>query len=96
MSRGAGDKRLTIITDWLWVQVPFEEIKYLMFSCLRSGVVAKRGVEFRHSTRNVSFLVRVIYIHILIKKKTSYYFLFPFYCVPRIAIVTGDKLPERG
>ena len=34
-----------------------EKIKYLftfIFSFLRSGVEAKRGVEFRHSTRNAS------------------------------------------
>ena len=44
--------------DWLWVQSPLEEIKYLftfIFSFfLRSGVEAKRGIEFRHSTRNAS------------------------------------------
>ena len=41
--------------DWLWVQSPLEEMKYLftfIFSSLRSGFEAKRGVEFRHSTRN--------------------------------------------
>ena len=38
--------------DWLWVQSPFEEIKYIftfIFLFLRSG-----GAEFRHSTRNDS------------------------------------------
>ena len=37
--------------DWLWVRSPPEEMKYL-FSFLRSGVEAKRGVKFRHLTRN--------------------------------------------
>ena len=37
--------------DWLWIRSPLEEMKYL-FTFLRSGVKAKRGVEFRHSTRN--------------------------------------------
>ena len=43
--------------DWLWVRSPLAEVKYLftfIFSFLRSGVEAKRGVEFRHSERNVS------------------------------------------
>ena len=43
--------------DWLWVRSPFEEVKYL-FECtcsfLRSGVDAKCGVDFRHSTCNSS------------------------------------------
>ena len=42
--------------DWLWVQSPFEEIKYLLtfiFSFLRSGVEAE-VVGFRYSTRNAS------------------------------------------
>ena len=45
-------------TDWLWVRSPLEEIKYLftyIFSFLRSGVKAKRGVEVRHSTLNTRF-----------------------------------------
>ena len=40
--------------DWLWVRSPFEVMKYLftfIFSFLRFGVEAKRGVVFRHSTR---------------------------------------------
>ena len=44
-------------TDWLWVRSPLEEMKYLLkfiFPFLRSGVEAKRGVEFCHSTRNAS------------------------------------------
>ena len=43
--------------DWLWIRSPLEEVKYLItfiFSFLRSGVEAKRGVEFRHSARNAS------------------------------------------
>ena len=42
---------------WLWVRFLLEEIKYLLtfiFSFIRSGVAAKRGVEFRHSTRDAS------------------------------------------
>ena len=38
----------------LWVRFPLEEIKYLftfIFPFLRSGVVAKSGVEFHHSVR---------------------------------------------
>ena len=38
--------------DWLWIGSPLEELKYLIFSFLRIGVETKRGVEFRHSTRN--------------------------------------------
>ena len=44
-------------TDWLWIRSPLEEMKYLLkfiFPFLRSGVEAKRGVEFCHSTRNAS------------------------------------------
>ena len=44
-------------TDWLWVWSPLEEMKYLLkfiFPFLRSGVEAKRGVEYSHSTRNAS------------------------------------------
>ena len=40
---------------------PLEQMKYLfigIFPFLRSGIEAKRGVKFRHSTRNVS-----IYTH---------------------------------
>ena len=36
--------------DRLCVRFPFEEIKYLIFSILRSGVEAKRGVKFHHLT----------------------------------------------
>ena len=43
--------------DWLWVRSPLEEMIYLfrfIFYFFRSGDEAMRGVEFRHSTRNVS------------------------------------------
>ena len=48
-------------TDWLWVQSPFEEMKYLLkliFPFLCSGVEAKGGVEFCHSTSNIRQKVR--------------------------------------
>ena len=44
-------------TDWLWVRSPLKKMKYLLkfiFLFLCSGVEAKRGVEFCHSTRNAS------------------------------------------
>ena len=37
--------------DRLWVRFSPEEMKYLIFSYLRSIVEAKRGVEIRHSTQ---------------------------------------------
>ena len=43
--------------DWLWVRSPLKEMKYLhkcIFTSLRSGVEAKRGVEFCHVTCNAS------------------------------------------
>ena len=33
---------------------PHAEIKYLIFSFMRIGFEARRGVDFRHSARNVS------------------------------------------
>ena len=45
--------------EWLWVRSPLEEVKYLftfIFSFLRSGVEAKRGVEFHLSTVNTQYL----------------------------------------
>ena len=45
---------VTVNTKWLWVRCPLQEIKYLIFSILRFGIEAKRGVKFRHSTRNSS------------------------------------------
>ena len=56
-SRGAAARGVTVKTDWLWVQSPLEEMKYLLkfiFPVIRSGVEVKRGVEFCHSTRNAS------------------------------------------
>ena len=44
-------------TDRLWVRYPLEEVKYLfkfISPLLRSGVEAKRGVEFCPSTRKAS------------------------------------------
>ena len=44
-------------TDWLWVWSPLEEMKHFLkfiFPFLRSGVEAKRGFDFCHSTRNAS------------------------------------------
>ena len=43
--------------NWLWVRSPLEEMKFLLkfiFPFLRSGIEAKRGVDFYHSTRNTS------------------------------------------
>ena len=45
---GAQDRK----SDWLWVRSPLEDIKYLFFSFLRSGIETKRGVKFLHSTHN--------------------------------------------
>ena len=38
----------------LWLRFPLLGVTYLIFSFLRSGNGAKRGVEFRHSIRNAS------------------------------------------
>ena len=49
------EERCGCKTDWLWVRSSLEEMKYLLkfrFPFLRSGVEAKRGVEFCHSKRN--------------------------------------------
>ena len=49
--------------DWLWVRSLLEEIQYLfkfIIPFLLSGVEAKRGVEFRHSTCN-AFRIRQKY-----------------------------------
>ena len=43
-----GHKRVTV-NDKLWVRFPFEEVKYLIFSFLCSGVEVKRSEEFHHS-----------------------------------------------
>ena len=55
--------RLTTKRDWLWVRSLLEEMKYLfkfIFPFPRSGVQAKRSVEFRHSTRNASKIRRKV------------------------------------
>ena len=52
ISRGAGAKQCDGKRDSLRVRFPLEEIQYLFFLFLRSGVETKRDVEFRHSTRN--------------------------------------------
>ena len=57
VSRGAGEQVCDCICDWLWIRSPVDKMKYLLkftFVLLHSGVEAKRGVEFRHSTRNAS------------------------------------------
>ena len=56
-SRGVGAQACNCKTDWLWVRYPLEEVKYsftFIFSFLRSGAEAKRGVKFCHLTRNAS------------------------------------------
>ena len=56
---GAGAQRVTARHS---VRSPLE-MKYLfkfIFPFLRSGVKAKRSVEFRHSTRNVSRIRRKV------------------------------------
>ena len=62
VSRGAGAQSVTVrfYSRWMWVRSSLEEMKYLfkfIFPFLRSGVGTKRGVEFRHSTRN-AFKIR--------------------------------------
>ena len=55
-----GHKGVTV-TRRLWIRCPLKEIKYLfkfIFLFLRSGVETKSGIEFRHSTRNVSKIRR--------------------------------------
>ena len=44
--------------DRLWVR--FKAMKYLIFSFLRSGVEAKRVIEFRQSTRNAFRIRRMV------------------------------------
>ena len=59
-SRGAGAHSVTVKSSGCGFGPhcrSIAEMKYLftlMFSFLRSGVEAKSGVEFRHSTRNAS------------------------------------------
>ena len=55
-SRGAVAQSVTVKV-WVWVRSPLEEMKYVLkyiFPFLCSGVEAKRGVEFCHSTRKAS------------------------------------------
>ena len=54
-SRGGGAQgEWDFKRDRFWVRFPLEEMKYFIFSFLYSGVEAKAGVEFCHSTRNAS------------------------------------------
>ena len=46
--------------DKLWVRFSLKEMKYLIFSFPHSGDEAKRGVEYRHSTRYVSIFLRKV------------------------------------
>ena len=55
-SRGAAAQSVTVKPTGCGFD-PLEEMKYLLkfiFPFLRSGVVAKRGVEFCHLTRNAT------------------------------------------
>ena len=45
ISHGIGTRRYK--RDRLWVPFPHENMKYFVFSSLRSGVKVKNGVEFR-------------------------------------------------
>ena len=38
--------------DRLWIRLPLEKMKYLLFSYHRSVVEAKQDIESHHSTRN--------------------------------------------
>ena len=51
-SRGSGAQECDSKHVRLWIRVPLEELKYLIFCVLLSGFEAKRGVEFRHSKRS--------------------------------------------
>ena len=53
-SRGAGTHACGCKRNRLRVRFPLEQMNYLIFSFLRSGAEAKRGVELRHSKRNAS------------------------------------------
>ena len=46
--------------DRLWVRIPIEKKKYLIFSILRSDGEAKLAVEIRHSTRNTITIRRKV------------------------------------
>ena len=53
----ARDTCMRLETRRLWIRPALDEIKYLIFVFLRCVVVAKRGVEFRHSTYSLENLV---------------------------------------
>ena len=55
-SRGAEAQACDCKRDTLWLRLPLEEIKYLIFLFPRSGVQVKRGVEFRHSIRSAPII----------------------------------------
>ena len=70
-------------TEWLWVRSPLDEMKYLLkftFPFLRSGLKAKRGVEFCHSTCSVRdtawrwFNLIIFYIYNLISIINYYWY----------------------
>ena len=52
-SHGVGSAKCNCKHERLWVRFPLQKNKYLIFSFHGSGVEAKRGVEFRYSTRNL-------------------------------------------
>ena len=58
-SRGSGVIACGCKREMLWVRFPLEEMKYLFFLFLRSGVETKRGFKFRHWTRNAFRIRRV-------------------------------------
>ena len=56
-SLGAAAESVEVYATGYGFDPPLEEIEYYLksiFPVLRSGVEAKRGVEFLHSTRNAS------------------------------------------
>ena len=52
--RGAGAQNVTAKSIGVWISTRGHIYFTFIFSFLRSSVEAKRGVEFRHSTRNAS------------------------------------------
>ena len=59
-SCGAGVQACGCKRGRLWVRFSLDEMKYLIFSFPRSAIGAKRDVEFRYSTRNVSRIRRKV------------------------------------
>ena len=60
-SGGAGAQSVTVYVTGCGLDSALEKMKYLLkfiFSSLWWLVTAKRGVEFRHSTRDVSRILR--------------------------------------